>query len=75
MVGFLWKARMLSAFDLTMPEQIIGCAALLLAAQVLRLSPIIRCAFFVIVFGCGLLAVTGGLASSFADAAVTRLFG
>lgn len=66
---------MLNAFDPTMPERIIGCVALLLAAQVLRLSPIIRCAFFIIVFGCGVLAVTGSLASSFADAAVTRLFG
>jgi hypothetical protein len=60
----------------TFNDQIIGCAALLLAAAILRLSPSwVRRAFFIIVFGSGLLAATGGYATSLADAAVGALFG
>jgi hypothetical protein len=62
--------------NLAMSDQVIGCAALLLAAAILRLSPSwVRYAFFIVVFGCGVLAVAGGFATSFAGAAVARLFG
>jgi hypothetical protein len=64
-----------STYNLAMPDQVIGCAALLLAAAILRLSPNwVRWAFFIVVLGCGVLAITGGLATSLADAAVARLF-
>ena len=63
---------MLSA---TFNEQIIGCAALLLATVILRFSSTwFRCAFFIVVFGCGVLAVASDLATSLGDAAVERLF-
>lgn len=61
---------------LAMSNQLVACSALLLAAVILRLSPSwVRRAFFIVVFGCGLLAVAGGFATSMADAAVSALFG
>jgi hypothetical protein len=57
-------------------NEMIGCAAMLLAAVVLHLAPRwFRQAFFVIVFGSGLLAAAAGFGGSMADAAVARLFG
>lgn len=57
-------------------NEIIACVALLLAATILRLSPsYVRLAFFIIVFGTGLLAAVASISSSIAGVAVERLFG
>ncbi|HZK90683.1 MAG TPA: hypothetical protein VFC56_11095 [Stellaceae bacterium] len=57
-------------------NQIIACAAILLAATILRLSPsYLRKAFFVLMFGTGLLAAVASIADTFANAAVASLFG
>ena len=57
-------------------NQIIACAAMLLAATILRLSPsYVRKAFFVLVFATGLLAAVASIADTAASAAVLSLFG
>ncbi|MBV9861593.1 MAG: hypothetical protein JO267_05540 [Alphaproteobacteria bacterium] len=44
-------------------QQILACAALLLAVAIFRrLSPEVRCALFIILFGCGVLAGIAGWA-------------
>ncbi|MBV8777537.1 MAG: hypothetical protein JO032_01230 [Alphaproteobacteria bacterium] len=57
-------------------NQILACAAILIAGLVLRLSPsYVRAAFFIVIFGTGLLAAMATLADSAASAAVMSLFG
>jgi hypothetical protein len=58
------------------PEQIISCAALLLAAILIRLLPsFVRRALFIVMFATGVMAFIVGAASDFGNAAVVRLFG
>jgi hypothetical protein len=57
-------------------NQMIGCAALLLAAAILHLAPKwFRKGFFFVVLGSGLLAAAAGFGGSFAEAAAARIFG
>jgi hypothetical protein len=57
-------------------SQVIACAAMLIAAAILHLSPsFVRKAFFIVMFGTGMLAAVASLADSAASAAVAALFG
>jgi len=56
--------------------EINACAALLIAAALLELTPKwFRWGFVVIVFGIGMLAAVAGFGTALADTAVSRLFG
>jgi hypothetical protein len=57
-------------------EQIIACAALLLAAILIQALPsFMRKTLFVVLFGTGVLAFVAGIATDFGTDAVTLLFG
>lgn len=57
-------------------DQIITCAAILLAVVLIRLLPsYARKALFIVMFGTGVLAFVAGFADTFANAAVSSLFG
>ena len=57
-------------------SEVIACIAILIAATILRLSPsYVRKAFFVVVFGTGLLAAVASLSDNVASIVVASLFG
>jgi hypothetical protein len=57
-------------------NELIACAAILLAGTILGLAPgYLRKAFFILVFGAGLMAWVANIAEAFAAAAVVSLFG
>jgi hypothetical protein len=57
-------------------NQVIGCAAILLAGAILQLAPRwFRLGFVVVVFSAGMLAAAAGFGASLGDTAVGRLFG
>jgi hypothetical protein len=57
-------------------QQLIACAAILLAVILFQLLPsYVRKAFFIVMFGTGMLAAVAGIADSAANAAVLALFG
>jgi hypothetical protein len=57
-------------------QQLLACAAILLAVVLFQLLPSsVRKAFFIVMFSTGMLAAAAGIATSAADAAVLSLFG
>jgi hypothetical protein len=57
-------------------NEVIACVAMLIAATILRLSPsYVRKAFFIVMFGTGVLAAVASFADTAAAAAVESLFG